>query len=182
MFKGKWENHSKLTRATYSTWCDMRRRCSNTSHAQYAAYGGRGISVCDRWQNDYDAFVKDMGLRPEGMTIERVDNDGNYEPGNCRWATRAEQNRNTRRSRVLTMGGQTMNAADWAVHLGIPYNTIDHRIKLALPADQILSKKSLVREPQHGTVSCYVSRKCRCDPCRRANAEYAKQRRKLKNG
>lgn len=75
---------------TYKTWKEMRRRCMNKNSTQYQWYGGRGISVCDRW-NSYEAFLEDMGERPIGTTIDRINSDGNYEPGNCRWATSKQQ-------------------------------------------------------------------------------------------
>ena len=86
--------HGKPSK-TYQCWRKMRTRCENPNATRYADYGGRGITVCERW-HDFAGFLADMGEQPPGLTLDRKDNDGNYEPGNCRWATRAEQNRNQR--------------------------------------------------------------------------------------
>lgn len=83
----------------YATWCSMIARCENTSQRRYSDYGGRGITVCERWRDSFPTFLADMGERPAlGMSIDRIDNDGHYEPGNVRWATAVEQNRNKRNS------------------------------------------------------------------------------------
>lgn len=82
--------------ALYSTWAGMKERCSNPRHISYPRYGGRGITVCDRWRDDFWAFVADMGDRPTGRSIDRIDNDRGYEPDNCRWATAHEQRANRR--------------------------------------------------------------------------------------
>lgn len=84
----------------YQTWKDMRYRCLKESHADYCNYGARGITVCERWRDNFWNFYADMGPKPaRGYTLDRIDNNGNYEPGNCRWATYSEQNRNKRPSR-----------------------------------------------------------------------------------
>ena len=113
----------------YNTWAQMIARCVNPKATNYDEYGGRGIKVCDRWLESFENFLADMGERPEGMTLDRIEVDGNYDPGNCRWATNAEQARNTRRNVYIEANGERMVIFDWAKRSGIHETTIMHRLK-----------------------------------------------------
>jgi len=105
--------HNAVGTPTYKTWQSMKGRCFQESHIEYARYGGRGISICKQWLS-FDKFLVDMGERPEGCSIDRIDPNGNYEPSNCRWATATEQARNTRSNRIVTIDGTSKPVAEWA--------------------------------------------------------------------
>jgi hypothetical protein len=113
---------------TKQTWSDMKFRCFNPRSQQYKNYGARRISVCERWALSFQAFLDDMGLKPEGLTLERMDNEGNYEPGNCRWASRAEQRVNQRTVRLLTFNGVTKPLRHWAKEFDMSEQTLFTRI------------------------------------------------------
>lgn len=111
----------------YETWSNMIARCTRKNHPRYADYGGRGITVCKRWRK-FEFFLADMGRKPTRKhTIERKDNDKNYCPSNCRWATKAEQNRNTRLSCLLTHDEKTLTLSQWAEITGMQHQTISSR-------------------------------------------------------
>lgn len=123
---GHAENPDKL----YQKWSSMRSRCYNSNATNYKNYGGRGIKVCAEW-NDYEVFRKwaiDNGYK-EGLTIDRIDVDGNYEPGNCRFTTMKEQNNNRRTTNFHTYNGNTQSEMKWAEEYGISYNTLKTRLK-----------------------------------------------------
>jgi len=113
----------------YSLWLGMKQRCTNPKHKNYENYGGRGITVCEKWSESFEAFLKDMGERPsEGLTLERMDNDKPYEPGNVRWATRLEQAQNRRSSKTYTVDGVAKTIGEWSTSHHIPYQTIVARL------------------------------------------------------
>src|SRR6266849_4946256 len=110
-------SHSYPPTRTYMAWLSMRKRCMNPRNKYFHRYGGRGIKVCKRWDN-YSLFLSDMGEVPSGLTLDRKNNDGNYEPGNCRWATKKEQSHNSSRAKKITFGGKTLCVREWEHHLG----------------------------------------------------------------
>jgi len=120
-------------------------RCTRPGSRHYHRYGGRGIRVCERWKLSFEAFLADMGERPSPRhSIDRIDNDGNYEPGNCRWATPAAQNRNRSSSHVITV---SMCIEEWAEVLGVPSTRIRDRIHQGWPEkDALFCPKSDVQE------------------------------------
>jgi hypothetical protein len=114
----------------YIAWANAKTRCCNPNVPGYKDYGGRGISMCKRWFDSFDAFYEDMGPIPEGhSSIDRIDVNGNYEPGNCRWATPLMQGENTRRTVLLTHNGITRHASEWSRVLGVCLPTIYGRKK-----------------------------------------------------
>ncbi len=114
---------------TYTIWASMKARCLNPNNGCYARYGGRGITVCDRWRDSFEAFLADMGERPtHHHSLERNDNDGPYCPDNCRWATRSEQARNRRSSHLVTFNGEAKTIAEWAEATGLSYDLIERRL------------------------------------------------------
>jgi hypothetical protein len=127
----------------YNTWRKMIRRCYSECGADFQDYGARGITVCDQWRNDFWTFVADMGPRPSrNHSIDRWPNNlGNYEPGNCRWATPSEQARNTRRNRYITANGRTQLMEDWAREIGISPPAIFYRLRRGMSEQDAVTLK-----------------------------------------
>lgn len=125
--RGAKKRPPRRRKRVYNIWLGMVRRTTKPQADSYPHYGGRGITVCDRWLK-FANFYADMGEPPEGASIDRIDNDGPYTPENCRWATDAEQRRNQRRSVKVTWRGQTRVAKDWAGLLGLHHNVLYKRI------------------------------------------------------
>jgi len=120
--------HGKKGTAEYSIWQNMRARCLNKNHIAYKNYGGRGVSVCKRW-DDFSAFLNDMGKRPARHTIERLDVNSGYSPKNCVWASYTQQARNRRDSYIVSYKGKRMHAAELAQELGKSLGWVKHRYK-----------------------------------------------------
>ena len=114
--------------SVYHSWRSMKQRCDNENNKHYSDYGGRGISYCERW-TDFSNFLEDMGEPEKGMSLDRIDNDGDYTPKNCRWATPKEQNRNRRDNVWITFNGKTLIKTDMAREYNLNVDTLDARLK-----------------------------------------------------
>jgi hypothetical protein len=124
-----------------AVWRAMIARCHNEKNGAYYRYGGRGIQVCQRWRESFEAFLADMGPRPSPKhQIDRINNDGNYEPGNCRWATVIVNSRNRSDNNRLTFNGETKTLAEWSEITGIPYGTLWKRLKDGWTAERALTE------------------------------------------
>ena len=121
------EEELRLKR-TNQCWRDMRQRCLNPNSHRYYTHGGRGISICTRWES-FPNFLEDMGLKPDGFTLERIDNNGGYSPENCKWATPHEQARNRRTNVFICFNGETKTIMDWANELGLSFTAMKKRLK-----------------------------------------------------
>lgn len=130
--------HSLSRTRAAASWANMMYRCYDPQEAYYHRYGARGIKVCERW-HDLKNFFEDMGERPEGQTLERINNDGDYEPGNCKWASPLEQSQNTSFNRQLTFNGLTLCLSEWARRAGIKRNTIEGRLDRGWSIEQALT-------------------------------------------
>ena len=124
-----YNRHGMSDSSEYTSWEGMKRRCFNPNHKRYSDWGGRGITVCDRWKNSFENFFADMGLKPTSKhSIDRIDNDGDYCPDNCRWATKEQQVNNRKNNRLITIDGVTLNVKQWEKEKGFKTNVITKRL------------------------------------------------------
>ena len=133
----------KLVPECYHVWRSMKDRCYNSNYPQFKDYGGRGIKVCDQWVHNFRQFAEDMGPRPKGFTIDRIDNDGDYEPNNCRWADRKTQQRNRRYSVFVTIDGAQHRAIELADLFGLKVDTIVDRAARGLPYEKVIQREKI---------------------------------------
>lgn len=121
--------HGMRKSSTYHCWTAMIQRCVNINNPGFKDYGARGITVCDRWLNSFENFLEDMGEKPRGLSLDRIEVNGNYEPSNCRWASDKEQSRNKRNNVLLNFNNKTQCLTDWAEELGVSRHMIEGRLR-----------------------------------------------------
>ena len=137
-------SHGLLYSREHTTWQNIIQRCTNPNQANDPRYGGRGITVCEAWRNSFYSFYSDMGDKPAGASIDRIDNNGNYTPENCRWASPSEQANNRRAYRhyknanLIAHNGLEMTISEWSTHLGIRKGTLYRRFQCGWPVDRAL--------------------------------------------
>lgn len=139
-------SHQLSKTPEYRVWVYLRERCLNPKCPYFKDYGARGITVHPSWlgEDGFANFIRDVGRRPAaGLSLDRINNDGNYEPGNCRWTDHATQARNRRDNRMFTINGETLCLKDWAVRYGVPYPTAGSRVRKGWPIERALSKERL---------------------------------------
>jgi len=160
LFRKAVVKHGKSYTAEYNIWSNMRRRCQNPNNSKFADYGGRGIRVCQHWNSAFDNFLADVGLRPAPtLSLDRIDNDGNYSCGhceeclehgwvaNCRWTTATVQMMNRRNSKMLTWKDKTQSLIAWSKDTGIERSIIDHRLRKGWSVEQALTVPVLTQPP-----------------------------------
>lgn len=134
----------------HGIWIGMWLRCVDPGNKRFSEYGGRGISVCERWQ-DFFVFVEDVGRRPSSQfSLDRIDNDGNYEPANCKWSTRSQQNQNCRRTRRYSFDGESLTATEIGKRCGVDRRRLSKRLMAGIPVDQAIDLGLAAKKRQHG--------------------------------
>ncbi len=154
----------------YTIWAGMKARCTNEAEPAYARYGGRGISVCRAWLDSFEAFLADMGERPSKLhTLDRIDNNGNYEPGNCRWATKREQANNRRSNRIVTIQGTPMPITEAIRASGLSDHSVRARIRKGMTVEQAITAPKPARSDLYAV-------------CRKTGVDYSLVYKRLARG
>lgn len=136
----KIHGHANPGDRTYHTWASMKQRCYDKAHKSWPAYGGRGVTVCDEWNRSFEAFLRDMGEKPEGFSIGRLDNSLGYSKENCRWETSKQQARNRRSTRFVQAFGLSKPLAEWCEQYAIPQDSARYRLSAGWSAEQTFSQ------------------------------------------
>lgn len=149
--------HGMSKTTTFAVWRGMLQRCRNPKNPAYSKYGGRGITVCDQWLS-FERFLSDMGVRPDGKSLDRINNNEGYSPSNCRWASRKTQNSNKTTTVLLTIDGVTQCARDWSRSIGVNQSLITNRVKAGMTHKEaylatLNAKRSRMREHNEGKSS-----------------------------
>jgi hypothetical protein len=137
--------HGMSNNKVYNVWRQMRQRCSNKNNKYYYIYGGKGVRVCDAWENDFICFYKwamANGYK-KGLTLDRIETDGNYEPNNCRWVDVKANSNNKNNNLALTINGETKTLKQWAEHYGVDYANVYYRYKTGHSIEEVFTHKSL---------------------------------------
>lgn len=147
--------HGMWKTKEYRAWSGMKQRCLNPQNKHYASYGGRGITVYPAWVNSFEAFVMDVGLAPQdALSLDRIDNDGNYEPSNVRWTTRKAQSNNRRVTLSAEIDGEVLPLSDIALKYGVGYMVVFQRFKRGLRGRDLITKQKIGRKPNPKEPSC----------------------------
>lgn len=152
--------HGKSFTRVYGIWSGIKARCLNPNVKQYPDYGGRGITICERWMT-FDNFLSDMGDPPDGMSIERLNNDDGYHPGNCKWASRVEQGRNKRGNRIIEVNGVSKTLAEWADISGLSVGALWLRLAKGWGAEQAVTTPKITNRkgvPRGALIREYAAR------------------------
>ncbi len=145
--------HGATGTRTFRSWQSMKSRCERPNNTAFSHYGGRGISVCQRWSLSFEAFLADMGACPDGLTLERRDVNGNYEPSNCLWVSRRVQMQNTTRSKLITWRGERKSLGAWADSIGASYALLSHRIMRGWSVERAFTEpRKIVRKECRSTL------------------------------
>lgn len=141
MLSGIHTTHGGSKSREYRAWAHMKGRCYDLNDVGYRYYGGRGISVCERWIDSFENFIADMGKCPKGLSLDRIEVNGNYKPSNCRWATSEQQLNNKTNSRKYTIDNETLTITQWARRFGVPYRRTWSRPDRGLTIEEALGIK-----------------------------------------